>query len=1120
MKLQLSVIIVALFFTQAVCAVTVATPADPMVTNLVTYYAESFSTNMGALYPQHPGNGVWNVQNGKLTVSGVGAVPSIIAAPESVERGYLNRSIHCDITVNAFEQSAMIVFGYCRDALGNDYFLCAGVYKGRWAIGYYPNEETGDFALLKAYDYGGSADPMFNWTSLNVEKPSGTDGYGIVYHVRLDISGNTVGLFVTNSELPYLKFAYDYIPSGAIGLLARDSSGETIEFDNFKVTDLARETPSEVVSIPYEQNFNDPAVALQDIRFSHRSNWQIEIDESGNGCLIAKNLTGSKTAIAAFEGLMLNNNFQVDCTITFLSESSIACIFFPLRGLAGYDAGSSWIGRMYIRTLSQYNEVTSYLNDNSSWGYLWNSGLQVNVPYDVTLRYEGGLVRFFLDGQEVKRWAWSNDMLPSDFSSNLRQMVGIGYEYHNEDGSNNGVKFDNFRVTNLADEWVPSTNDLSLTSLELKKSTNSIIDKLIDQYDDNPLSLYQYLLNDIETVPGVYGNGLRRVTDREALFFSNAESTLWRKSGSAAGQSFALMSILRSCNIPCRLMGGPVTMRVRDWNRLYNEEVHNTDGLPVDPATSIYRYQYWVEAQIGTNRVSLFPWLKFYETVNNPKLRLEDVLWAPSTNYPGRIGIWPDNAEEEPVSVELVRKMINPDSEFFPKDSNSNLVWGTDQPLPILKNYIRNYLESIGSSYSLDQVGSLRKIQPTAVADLTKQPPEILNAQPYAVIDVIGDQGNTNDALPVCRAKFKLRVEDTTGNGYLEQEFYAYDLLNNRIVLTFIPLGTISASGQATPVLRIEGVAGGVWRNTKPTYGTTSKMKITWYGLDIDENVWKAVALDTCRVGDVVNCFVDTGGVSREMVDERYKRLRPVINALGTNGPPSNPAALNFEPYWGSLLHLLQIKWSGYDHDAMTEADKLLSSNSRLYYRPGFTTWNIENQTNSYFMGGMDIDQKSGMASWAPISLSQDIVPGRTMDNWSRLNSIFRSSYEHQVFYDVFGSKTAGSTLKYLRQTQEQGGSVREIKGATDFATHQSQIQSELAALEASYGTSLNIYSDLQTFFTDSPYGHAWIPSISVTNLNMRSVGWMLDSGTDTNGVYQWSSKGGTWIHTTFEPSE
>ena len=1119
MKLQLSVIIVALFLTQAVCAVTVATPADPMVTNLVTYYTENFSTNMGSLYPQHPGNGTWSVQNGKLTVSGVGAVPSIIAAPESVERGYLNRSIHCDITVNAFEQSAMIVFGYCRDALGNDYFLCAGVYKGRWAIGYYPNEETGDFALLKAYDYSTSTEPMYYWTSLNVEKADQADEYGVVYHVRLDVCGNTVGLFVNNSELPYLKFKYDYIPLGAIGLLARDSSGENIVFDNFKVTDLARETPSEAASIPYEQNFNDPAAALQDLRFSHRSNWRVEVDGSGNGSLIVQNLPPNyKTAIAAFEGVCLGKNVQIDCTITLLDENADACIFMPIRGLTGQAAG--WFGKngMYIGKLSKYSEIHAYTAENTIWGYQEHD-LKTNIPYAVTLRYINGLLQFFVNGKEVKRYDYVNDMLPSDISDNLKQMVGVGYAVF-KTPPYVGAKFDNFRVTNLADEWVPSTNDLSLTSLELKKSTNSIIDKLIEQYDGDPLSLYQYLLNDIETVPALYSSGTRIATDREVVFFSNAESTLWRKSGSAAGQSFALMSFLRSCNIPCRLIGGPVTMRVRDWNRLYNEEMHNTGGVPVDPATSISRNQYWVEAQIGTNRVSLFPWLKFYETVNNPKLRLEEVLWAPSTNYPDRIGVWPDNAEEEPVSVELVRKMINPNSEFFLKDSNSNLVWGTDQPLPILKNYIRNYLEIIGSPYSLDQVGSLRKIKPTAVADLAARPPEILNAQPYAVIDAIGDQGNTNDALPVCRAKFKLRVEDTTGNGYLEQEFNAYDLLNNRIVLTFTPVGSISSSGQATPVLRIEGVAGGVWHNTKPTYGTTSKIKITWYGLDIDENVWKAVALDTCRVGDVVNCFVDTGGVSREMVDERYKRLRPVINALGTNGPPSNPAALNFEPYWGSLLHLLQIKWSGYDHDAMTEADKLLSSNSRLYYRPGFTTWNIENQTNSYFMGGMDIDQKSGMASWAPISLSQDIVPGRTMDNWSHFHSIIGSSYEHQVFYDVFGSKTAGSTLKYLRQTQSQGGSVREIKGADDFTAHQSQIQSELSAMEASYGTSLNIYSDLQIFFTDSPYGYAWIPSISVTNLNMRSVGWMLNSGTDTNGVFQWSSKGGTWIHTTFEPSE
>jgi hypothetical protein len=1126
MKLRFSLFVMALFFMRSGYAVTIVTPTDPMTTNPTVYYLEDFSTSLGALYPQHPGNGTWSVQNGKLVANNVGSPPSVVAAPESEDRMYQNRSIHCDITVNAFEQSAMIVLGYTRDALGNDYFLCAGVYKGRWGIGYYPNEETGDFALLKSYDYGSneiSAEPLYQWTSCNVKNPFGTnDGYGHVYNVRLDVSENTIGLFVNNSELPYLKFVYDYIPTGSIGLMVRDSSGGDVIFDNFKVTDLARNTPSLNLSIPYEQNFNNPTSALQGIRFSHRNNWRVEVDGSGNGSLIVENVPNYKTAIAAFEGIALNNNFQVDCTITFLSENAVASIFFPLRGLAGYDAGASRVARMYIRSLSKWPEVSCHLDiTNSVWGFYWNDNLQINTPYNVTLYYKNGLLKFLLNGREVRRWTPANDLLPSGISGMVKQMIGLGCEYQEGDQSN-GIKFDNFRVTNLEDEWVPSADDLSLTPLELKKSTNSIIDKLITQYDGDPLSLYRYLLNDIETVPGAYGSVLVRSLGMEAVFFSNAEGVLWRANGSSDGQSFALMSFLRSCNIPCRLVGGPVTMRARDWNRLYNEEVHTFDGTPVDPSWTLYRYKYWVEAKIGTNQVSLFPWLKFYETINNPKLRLEDVLWASSTNYPNRIGVWPDQTEAEPISVELVRKMIDPNSAFFPKDSAGNLVWGTDQPIPILKNYIRNYLETTSSAYSLDQVGTLRKLQPTRVTDFTTRPPEILSAQPYTVINLSGAQADTNNPMPFYRAKFKLKVQNSSNSGFLEKEFYAYDLVNSRIVLSFIPWASISASAAATPVLSVEGVSQGSWSGSYPTYGTSATIKCTWlYKLDGNStNIWQEVGSRWCRVGDVVNCFVDTGGVSHEMVDECYKRLRPVIGALGTNTPPSNPAASDFEPYWGSLLHLLQVKWSGYVHETTLEANALLSSNSKIYYKPGFTVWNIENQGTSYFMGGMLIDQGAGLGSWSPLSLSQDTYPGRTKGNWSALNLMIGSSYEHQVFYDVFGSKTAGSTYKYLRQTEEQGGSVREIKGFADFNAHRTEIESELTALENAYGTSLGIYSDLGTFFTNSPNGSAWLPSIVVTNVNLRSIGWLTQAGVDTNGVFQWSSKGGAWIHTKFQPAQ
>lgn len=1111
------------FIIQWAGAVTVVNPPDPMISNPEEYYIENFSTGFGALYPQHPGNGVWRVENGKLMVQGVGSDPSIIAAPESEGRTFQDRSIHCDITVNEFEQSAMIVFGYTRDALDNDYFLCAGIYKGRWGIGYYPNEDTGEFALLKSFDYGTSSDPMFHWTYLNVKNPfvpdpdypNETDGYGAVYHVRVDISENSVGLFVNNSELPYLKFIYDLIPSGAIGLLAEDSGTTDILFDNFKVTDLARSTPQEIASIPYEQNFDDPESALQNIRFSHRENWRMEVDGSGSGSLIVENLPSRKTAIAAFEGLTLNNNFQIDCTITFLSEHAVVSIFFPLRGLTGYSAGASRIAKMYIRTLSKWDEVSAHSFSNYSWGYLLNSGLQTHVPYDVTLRYENGLIRFFLNGQEVKRWADENDMLPAYLQGTLKQMVGLGCEYQTDD-PNNGVRFDNFRVTNLTDEWIPSAKDVDLMAPEFKKSTNSIVDRLIEQYDNDPLSLYQYILNNIEMVPRVYWSGLRRSSDREITFFSNAEGTLWRKTGSSAGQSFALMSFLRSLDIPCRLVAGPITMRARDWNRLYNEEVHASDGTPVDPSVAFYRYKYWVEAMVEGDRVSLFPWLKFYETVNNPTLRLEDVLWAPSSSFPDRIGTWQDNMEEESVCVELIRKMLDPESEFFPKDSNSNLVWGTDQPIPILKNYIRNYLESIGSSYSVDQVGTLRKVQPTRVVSLTDRPAEILNAQPYAVITNIDTMFTTNESLAVCQATFKLRVEDTTGNGYLEQEFSAYDMLNDRITLTFIPYSGVYVE----PKLKVEGAPIGVWRNNYPTYGTSHKIECTWYVHNPSTGLWEAKAAQKFRVGDVVNCFMDTGGVSPEMVDERYKRIMPVVNSLGTNSPPSNPTDSEFEPYWGSLLHLVQVKWSGYLNSAIAESEKLFNINHKLFYKPGFTTWNIENTGSSYFMGGLSIDEPSGYSSFNSISLSQDVYPRRSEENYSCFYHIISSSYEHQVFNDVFGSKTAGSTFKYLRQAQQQGGTVREINGYTDFDARRAEVQADLAALETHYGTTLDLYEDFDQFFTDSPYGYAWYPTVSVTDVNVRAVGWLLCAGSDTNGNFYGSNLSAQWIHTRFEPSE
>ena len=205
--------------------------------------------------------------------------------------------------------------------------------------------------------------------------------------------------------------------------------------------------------------------------------------------------------------------------------------------------------------------------------------------------------------------------------------------------------------------WI--TNNSAYTNLdnspELRR--HPILDQFVNDMGRDPLALANYVINEIGlTDPMAMIEQSKKVADSIEVGGVNrsALGTFLEKQGSPTEQCALLVYLLRQAGYSAAFVW-PTNSNLKlldtTVSRLWQIQVHGVisySGIPVITNSLITVNYPWVVANIGTNSVQIFPWLKNTEIVEG-----QDVYDYLPTNYPDAYSWVKDYALANPALTSL-----------------------------------------------------------------------------------------------------------------------------------------------------------------------------------------------------------------------------------------------------------------------------------------------------------------------------------------------------------------------------------------------------------------------------------------------------------------------------------
>lgn len=203
------------------------------------------------------------------------------------------------------------------------------------------------------------------------------------------------------------------------------------------------------------------------------------------------------------------------------------------------------------------------------------------------------------------------------------------------------------------------TNDVAYTNLDASPELrrHAVLDQLVEDLGRNPLALATYVVNEIElTDPVAAYESSKVVEDSIELggVSRSALATYLEGQGSPAEQCALLVYLLRQAGYPAGyVFPTNNNLRLLDTtvSRLWQINVKGVQfhaGVPVVTNSLIAVNYPWVVANIGTNVVHIFPWLKNTEIVEG-----EEIYDFLPTNYPSAYPWIKDYALAKPEIMDL-----------------------------------------------------------------------------------------------------------------------------------------------------------------------------------------------------------------------------------------------------------------------------------------------------------------------------------------------------------------------------------------------------------------------------------------------------------------------------------
>lgn len=569
------------------------------------------------------------------------------------------------------------------------------------------------------------------------------------------------------------------------------------------------------------------------------------------------------------------------------------------------------------------------------------------------------------------------------------------------------------------------TNQLVLTNSPVYTNLDSspelrrhpVLDQFVSDMNNDPLALASYVINQIE-LADPYGTGkggttvMPQVTcggiDRSAL------GTFLEGRGSPVEQCALLIYLLRQAGYSAAYVfptNNNLFLSASHVSQLFEMQVSGVlypNYIPVITNSLLSLNYPWVVANIGTNTVFIFPWLKDHEIVEG--VNLYDYLPA---NYNTALA-WVEQYVRGNTNI-LSLDQENVVSKLFPE-------------------FIEQYLSPLGPSFSTDNLGvrAFNRQHQFPNWSYLPQPDAVTNLNTLQVVDSLGNTTNFPTLANIFNtARVQVYSNSVTGTPLLDSgNFYACDL-DDRKFLVFTNNGQLCLwlAPYRPSVTNVQAFAGPSSLNLQSNsvaVGSISYLAIqsihhrqvatlatpyTWIPLLESSGVTN---LAHCNLGDMAAIALDFGQVTPLMLQPHEQTYWGLEQARATNS--------SFIPkvwdYQGTAAYLLGM---GYfqKNDAFDVYDQQWHKlHSLIKFSAGLgiigATGNATNMQAKVDMFN-NIELYLGNAS---LNLGSGVPDFTSLQNYFTLNITASSAQEHDMIQSMFPDQNAVSTVRLLQMAQ------------------------------------------------------------------------------------------------------
>jgi len=562
------------------------------------------------------------------------------------------------------------------------------------------------------------------------------------------------------------------------------------------------------------------------------------------------------------------------------------------------------------------------------------------------------------------------------------------------------------------------TNNTAYTNLdnspELRR--HPILDQFVLDMNKDPLALASYVVNQIELAdplaPSQVNAVMPQVTcggiDRSAL------GTFLEGRGSPIEQCALLVYLLRQAGYSAAYVfptNNNLFLSATHVSELFEMQVNGVlypDDFPIITNSLLSLNYPWVVANIGTNTVHIFPWLKDHEIVEGANLY--DYM---PTNYN--------------TALQWVEQYVRGNTNILNLDSE-NVV------SKLFPEFVQQYLGSLGPSFAMDNLGVRafnRQHQFPGWAYLP-QPDLVTNVGTWSVVDNLGDTNSFRFLTNIFNT-VRVRVYNTTVSGSLVFDSGTWDScdLGDRKFLLFTDAGKLclwlapyrtgvtniqTFAGPSSIALQSNSVATGSL-NYLAIQTVHHRQFLTLSSPYAYFPLWEsngATNLSHCNVGDVAAIALDYGQVSPLMLqqhEETYWGLERQ-RAANTNLIPK------VWDYAGTAAYLLGM---GYfqKNDAFDVCNQQwhrvrdlirFSSGLGIIGATGNAT-NMQAKVDMFSYGELAIGNGS-------LNLNSGVPDFTCLQNYYILGITAASSQEHDTIQSMFPDQNAVSTVRLLQMAQ------------------------------------------------------------------------------------------------------